>query len=562
MNKNILRTLGLLIVVWAMLFQLPLYAMEADSSQYPQVTGFPQVVVVSGTNFEMGYQYGLQAAPLIYLNKQKVRSKLEKRLTKSVVDNDIKVFNYYLKQYDPKIVDWFKGISAGCKKMKVSVSYDDLVLMTVYPQELWARPDKPYPEMTPKFKRLNKKNKVPEYEHEKAHMCSSFGATGTATPDGNAVISIVAGADTEVNAQVILVAFPKEGNGNSFISFPFAGVIANNQALSSKFAWVEPAAPTWDPVWGVSTEFYFHYITQYADSIDDAMDFIKTTPRAGVTGNFLFADASGTIKALEANAQHYAERVPGTDYPDTGDSLYEQLYGAEGENFLIMVNHYVHPDMFAYNGWSGWAMDHLTDDNTFRYGTLWQWLSSAPAGSVDLDFIKTRWTTSNWYDPFTTTWTTNDPMSWYVPGNGATQQADIFYPADNTAYILYGYSKGPLTIPYSTGEYTKLKLLASPLKVTEQANRDADTFCESAVEQYYKLVNDGSLNDPVFQYQILDQLGKAYSAIDDGLAPHAYAYYSEKANDQMALYGSALSNYAKAQLYCQMVSTQLKSVAP
>lgn len=514
-------------------------------SEFPQVSGFPQVVVVSGTNFDMGYQYALQAAPLIYLNKQKMRANLEKMLTKEVVDGDIKVWGHYLEQYDPKFVDWLKGISKGMKKKKYKVTYDDLVLMVVYPEELWARPDKPYPELKAKFKRLNKKLKVPEYAREEAHMCSAFAANGSATPDGNAVVSIVAGADEEVNAQIIMVAFPSEGN--SFIAFPFAGEVTSNMAFTSKFAWVEPAAPTWDPVWGIAPEVYFHYITQYSESVDDAIQFIKDTPRAGVTGNFLFADASGAIKALEANAQHYADRNPG----DAG----------EGSNFLIMTNHFAHPDMVAYNGWSGWPMP--PDYQSYiRYATLWQWLSAAPEGSMDMDFVKSRWTASDWYDPDTTTWHNNDPLSPNVPGNGATQHAHIYYPADKTAYILYGHAKGPWAVPYGTGEYGKLKLLDTPLEITRQANNDADTFCLTAIGQYYSMVNDGALTDPVFVQQVWDMLGQGNTAIDDGLAAEAYAYYATDEKEQMGLYGSALSSYFKAQLICQIASTKLFSVAP
>ena len=39
-------------------------------------TGFPQVVVVSGTNYEMGVQYGRQTAPAILHNMVIFKSKL------------------------------------------------------------------------------------------------------------------------------------------------------------------------------------------------------------------------------------------------------------------------------------------------------------------------------------------------------------------------------------------------------------------------------------------------------------------------------------------------------
>lgn len=549
MNKNALRTLGLLIVFSAILFQLPLCATAGDKQNLPpppvEVTGYPQVVVVSGTNYEMGYQYAQQAAPVIYRNKQEMTSNLYKLYNnEDLVNNDIQVWNYYLRKYDPKFEDWLKGISAGCKSMGFQVSYNDLVLMVIYPEELWARPDYPYP---PEARIKTKKSTSPTFEGEQADMCSSFAALGSPT-GGKAVVTITAGADSEVDAQVILIAFPSEGN--KFISFPFTGEVIANQAFTDKFGWVEPAAPTWDPVWGIAPEVYFHWITQYATSVDDAIQFIENTPRAGVTGNFLFAEqpagGAGRIKALEANNQHYAERSPGV-----GDW--------EGPNFLIMENNFIHPTMLPYNGWSGYPMP-ANDGNWFRYYTLFEWLSADSAqqpNAMSLDWIKGIWERSDWYDFTTSTWHYNDPGNSKVPGNGAKQHLHIYYPGDKTAYFQYGYAKGVSPVPYNTGEYSKFVLLDTPLAVMEQANKDADKFCSTAVTRYLTLDNAGKLTDPFFKQQVKDLLNEGYMAVDNGLQAEANAYYGKTVRVENAWYGNAITYYSTAQLKCQMVSTQL-----
>ena len=129
-------------------------------------------------------------------------------------------------------------------------------------------------------------------------------------------------------------------------------------------------------------------------------------------------------------------------------------------------------------------------------------------------------------------------------------------------------------MPWATGEYTKLKLLESPLKVVKQAKIDADVFCAVASGEYYSMINDGSLNDPVLMWEIQDQLDSAYCELHDGLVDQAKAKYAKKKimaksrshrkwkgrGRQMALYGSALTNYSTAQLQCQMVSTELSSL--
>jgi hypothetical protein len=540
-----------MVVFSAFLFQLPLYA-APGGKVYPtppvEVTGYPQVVVVSGTNYEMGYQYCQQAAPVIYRNILEKTSTLYIMYGEDVVDNDIRAWESYLKEYNPKFKDWLKGISAGCKSLGFDVGYNDLVLMVIYPQELWARPDDPYP---PEVRIKTKKSTSPTFEGEQADMCSSFAAAGPPT-GGKAIVTITAGADSNVDAQVVLIAFPSEGN--KFISFPFAGELTANQGFSDKFGWVEPAAPTWKAVWGVAPEVYFHWITQYATSVDDAIQFLETTPRAGVTGNFLFAEeltpGAGRIKALEAYWAYYAERSPGA-----GDW--------EGPNFLIMVNNYIHPDMLQWNGYGPDYPMPPTDGNWFRYHTLFEWLNDPVFGGqtpngMSLNWIKGIWEKSDWYDFINDVWHYNEPSNSRVPANGAKQHLHIYYPGDKTAYIQYGYAKGIGSVPYGTGEYSKFVLQDTPQAVAEQARRDARSFCSTAQTRYLTLVNAGLLTDPVFKQQIEDLWDEGLMAIDNGLQAEATAYYGKTVGIQNAWYGNAITNYSTGQLKCQQVSTQLE----
>ena len=115
-----------------------------------------RVVVVSGSNYEMGVQYGQQAAELIAVNRDVVWNILETKVVDSnnvplgrgVIDKDIQVWTYYQKKYDPGLTEWFKGISRGCKNKGFDISYADLVALMVYPQEVWARPAMSYPPET------------------------------------------------------------------------------------------------------------------------------------------------------------------------------------------------------------------------------------------------------------------------------------------------------------------------------------------------------------------------------------------------------------------------------
>jgi hypothetical protein len=59
-----------------------------------------KVVVVSGTNYDVGVQYGEQAAELIAVNRDVVWNILETKVPvdRSVIEKDIQVWTYYQKK--------------------------------------------------------------------------------------------------------------------------------------------------------------------------------------------------------------------------------------------------------------------------------------------------------------------------------------------------------------------------------------------------------------------------------------------------------------------------------
>jgi hypothetical protein len=124
-----------------------------------------------------------------------------------------------------------------------------------------------------------------------------------------------------------------------------------------------------------------------------------------------------------------------------------------------------------------------------------------------------------------------------------------------------GYDEGRGAVPWATDEYTKLKLLESPVKVVKQAKIDADVFCAAAKGDYLSMINDENPDDPVLMQQIQDQLHSAYSELHKGLDDQTRAIWANwNKGRQMALYGGAATSYSTAQLKCQMISTQLKAL--
>ncbi len=525
-----------------------------------------KVVVVSGSNYEMGVQYGEQAAALIDGNRLAVNSVLATQVVDAngnpldpgypdsgVIAKDIQVWTYYLEKYDPGLKEWLLGISQGCKNKGYTVSYGDLVSIMVFLQEAWARPALPYPVETGVTASAAGKNPtVLAAARAGGHpttLCSSFAATGGATRGGKPMVSITVGALLAVKNAIILVAFPTDGE--PFVSLTLAGRVSSNAGMNNKYAWIMTAAVT-DPLscpssWGVTSEVYFHHLLQYSKSPAEAVNFLNNTPRGGVTGIFLFADPSGKVFVYETGSCATARRDPG--------KLGEK-------DFVATTNDYNDPGMVGYN-----LNPAYFPDTYVRYATVFEKLKTQTNKSViDLDFTKGLWSANDWYDATTGTWYTvpvpsdaNDPNTCNVPGNlceGGEDQI-IQFPADKIAYLEFGNPQGTSIVNYwpdnpkPTGEYTKWQLRDSVGGVAEAAANDARKMIETAWESFgHKAL---SLNRET-QESLMSLLLQANEAWLKGKGEEESARFSGR---QMDLWGAAYTDYATAQLYAQMVTTKL-----
>lgn len=486
-------------------------------------TGFPQVIVVSGTNYEMGYQYGQQAGQAILHNATIFKSKLYDVYGKDVVDEDMKVWDYYLKLYNQGLRDWIQGISDGCKSKGYNVGYYDVLIAHIFPTELWARPSQPYP--------------------AGYHSCNSFAAKGAMTVDGKTVHGIVQMVSTEHMDNVILIAFPNEGS--SFACITQAGGICANAGMNSNgIAWSMTALFASEPAWGL-VESYFHYLSQFPKTVEEAIEYIKTTPRGGVAGGFLLTDSNGKIVVLESvpdgKLEHYSIRYPGD-------------LGEPGE-FVVQTNHYVAPALSAYNPF--WVKFIGTYE---RYDTIFQYLKEATPKSVDFEFVKKMFSSSDWYDSATGTWHYNEPGMNTISNDHSSVRVSLFFPADLTAYFLAGRPSGIGIPAQSTGEYVKLKIGKTPKEVVDQADQDAiDLYWEAA-----DLLESEVNKKPRPQYLTQTLIEAIEAKLDQSIASYSlaseYAAFANMENNprkRLEMWSTALTHYAKAQLYAQMAKSIL-----
>lgn len=504
-----------------------------------------KVVVVSGSPYEMGMQYGQQAADSIYTNVMVIKAMLLKAKGREELRNDMKVYIYYLEKYDPALRDWVRGISAGLRKMNYNASYEDLVALSIYPGVLWARPKSPYPPEVKLSSRARKLALQAGLQNppgvEESHSCNSFAATGSATKDGKSLIAVSRGVTLEVMHTLMLIAFP-EGRP-SYVVYPYAGSNSGTSGMNSAgFAWIMTAAPAIQPEWGFPGASFFHAIAELCKSPGEAQQFLKSTPRSGTVGNFIMGDATGDIFVIEANFQHYAIRKPG----DLGEN-----------GFVVNTNHFVGPTMKPYN-----YPDYQKKDSFYRYATVYESVSAAAkTSSIDIDFVKKMFASDDRFDPHTHQWIYNDPGSDLGTNMLTYMSQHIYIPADLTTCFMPGTANGLGIPPYATSEYIKLKLADSPDAVTTNMAKQAWAFYRDARNLFQKQLNAKTPNLTFsVALQIEQELDKALSEYKLGMDKAAVAYLATPVDEQVARWGAALTHYSKAQLLAQMVTTQVKSL--
>ena len=503
----------------------------------------PPVIVVSGTNEEMGYQYGTQAPDLIYRNMVMLKSRIEAQYGPELARSDMQVWSYYADKYDPGLRGWLEGMQKGLADAGYTVDYYDLLMVTVYSAELWCRPpvDQPYPEETG----ITLPESVTAANNdEELHSCTGFAAEGKASADGNPIIGVTKMITPEKVNSVILLAYPEEGY--SFIANPMAGSVSENAGLNSAgYAWVFTAQ--WGPpIWGVINEVFFHSMVQNCASPDEAIELLENAPRAGVTGSFLMTAADGGIKAYESLSNVSATRVPG----DTD----------EDGKYLAQTNHLVNKKLQEYNSIG------FIDSSSNRYATMIAYLKEATEnGGVSMETAKKAYYSDDWVDYKTGEWTRNDPGSPNVNDNSESFAQAVFQPADMIAYFEVGTPDGVGFPGGATGEFVKFTLAENPQAVSNAADATAEEYFWAARNAFVKMRNVG---DDKLTYEIATDiagtLDTAATELELAMDRASFAYVApsngQSTTEEMALWGEALTHYAKSQLFSQMAKSKLDNL--
>ncbi len=129
--------IGLLLVFMAS-SQVPLAATIEDG--YVNPPSFFPIVYISGSEFEMGYQYGYQAGKYISLVKDGLWSSLLERHDKETILNKLSEYESYVANELPEVnyLEILRGIAVGAQDAGYNVTYWDVLLINYQVEFEWA----------------------------------------------------------------------------------------------------------------------------------------------------------------------------------------------------------------------------------------------------------------------------------------------------------------------------------------------------------------------------------------------------------------------------------------
>jgi hypothetical protein len=445
--------------------------------------GILPVVILSGSDYEMGYQYGLQAAPYLEKEKEAVWASALQTFSREKVLHMLKGNQFYIEKYTPENIEIMKGMADGATASGFSLSYADVLLMNC---------TLPNPETSP-FPSGAEKDSLP------IKKCSVSSAWGTATKDGRLI-----GMDTLDSGEsaygVIIMAYPD--TGNNYICGAQAGEIGDHFLMNNKGFFLGNSGGGGSPrdedtSYGLSWSCSLTHIVRFANSALEARDMLLPW-QINIPENFHFVDVEGNACVVEKTAAIQSVRKSG----DFGE-----------RDFLYSTNNYLNEEMKptkkgefikGHGGYGAYAAP--------RNLMLWDMLHNYH-GHIDVEFMKMmlRFPGDAPPHPPEGGWDakvcrpSNSWVSVLLPDDGDEGVAYICTgPAGRVIHSSMASDGEEMrsSYPYIKGTHTfyKLTLAATPKEAVQAAQKDARSNIAKA---YKKLMY---LNFTDAGYAALDEL--------------------------------------------------------
>jgi hypothetical protein len=486
--------------------------------EIPIVGGVPippnvrPVIIVQGSDYEMGYQYYQQVVQ-IYGKWIATHHRLvgpnqggpwlagpwifkEIKHTEYSKGNlaALKQWEKLFKKYTPEMIDMYKGMADGATDAGVPLSYlDFLAHFTGYPYSMSGSGS----------------------EIAEADKCSGFAAWGRTTTDGKLVCG-GNGDDQENYFSTTIIAFPK--TGNNFVYSPF-NIIGfgwypchpgmNNKGLVHVHhgGGTRGNETSGDHI-GIPTGVATLHTLRFADNADEALKMQLAYPR-GIKAGGLWADVTGNAFVIECRDPEAVRRSGYNHETDfifaTNNRICKEL-GAPGEEYV------------PHAGWL--AATPFNISAIPRNLGMWNMLHYYQ-GKVDFDFAKMMYhfpgnppdsptmeeASAAYYETKGKGWDQkicnllNSVVGIASPDNG---NEGLYYIstgcAARVAHPHFAFPDGVSYTPGSTYAFYQLKLAASPEQVVLAARAQAQ------YDLYYTNLELKNLNYKTNGYAALDAL--------------------------------------------------------
>jgi hypothetical protein len=533
--------LFLTLIVLLSITTLAIFTSEPKSSSGPLPPSIMPVVILQGSDYEMGYQYGQQAGPILVMRKEASWATVLNKQSREDVLHTLKAYQWYIRKYAPEIIEEMKGMAAGARDAGYDLTYVDVLLLNAgqrNPGPAWN-----YPKGA---------------EDEKLPMgCSTWAAWGSTTVDGRLI-----GGDSQDRTffhAVVMVVFPD--SGNRYVNPSIAGYLAHKPSMNDKGVFVGQTLGMGDigrdlGDYGIPFHSAILPLMRFADSAEEAKNMLLSW-KIDEDSSWLIADVKGNAYVVELTSTVKSVRKAG-DFGET--------------EFIYCTNNYFNEEMkevakdLTFTEHAGWASGNTRISSISRNKELWT-MFTRYHGKINLDFAKMMWRFTGDPPPYPVDdefmkayhaglgkgWNakicnlSNSSVGIALPDNG---DKGIMYictgPAGKGAYLSTPRGKGQFQIA-GTHTFYELTLADNPVKVVNNA-RDA---AFSRISEVHVKMMKLNYTDP--GYVALNELfSKAKAEYYEGLNWNYKANLAD-GNDALALYAKAATAFTRSQAHAIQV---------
>jgi len=493
------------------------------------------VVILRGSDYQMGFQYGEQACAYIDRTREDKWASALQRFSREEVLKALQANQTFVRRYTPEWIDFMKGMADGASRAGYPMTYTDVLLMNC------TLPD-PKTSVFPAGA---------ENEQLPPKGCSVASAWGSATKDGRLI-----GIDTldtpDVAHAVVVVAYPDRGN--AWICGTDAGEIGDHFLMNNKGLFLGNsgggASPRpEDEGYGLCWALSLPYLVRFCNTAVEARDMVMKWT-INVPENFHLVDVHGNAFVVEKTASVQAVRKPG----DFGE-----------KDFMFSTNNYLAEPMKVTKE-GGFVGGHggYGAYSAPRNKMIWDMLHNY-SGSIDVEFAEMMLRFPGEAPPYPPTggWEatycrpTNLWTAVVTPHDGDEGIARIC--TGPVGRVLQSSIAGDgsvmrPTYRYAAGTHTffQLQLAKGPLELAKAAKKAAE---EEIATAYGRLM---PLNYRDAGYAGLKELyGRAVAEMFEGRNEFNRAVLAGKeagkTNKTLMLFGKAASLYGRAQAHAREV---------